>query len=89
MTPPRHNKLSPELRACVAVLMGIAAFASLVASLGLGSAVVACVVVTSLSRPRSELPIREALILGAFLSAAMYALFVGVLDQPIRFWMLG
>jgi hypothetical protein len=70
------------LRSCAAITGGVCAFAALIERAGLGPAVVASVLFTTLGFRGSRFG--AGLIFGVGMAAAMYVLFVGLLGQPIK-----
>lgn len=75
------------LRAWLAVIASVVCFALLIETAGLLPAVLASVVVASRGSPDTQ--VREAVLLGIGLAAAISVLFVVLLNQPIaivRLW---
>jgi hypothetical protein len=69
------------LRAWLAVIGGVISFALLIETAGLLPAVVVTVLVAS--RGSRDMPIRDALVVGAGLALAVTMLFVVLLNQPL------
>lgn len=70
------------IRSCAAVTGGVLAFAFLIERAGLGLAVIAAVLISTLGFRGARLG--AGLIFGIGLAAATYVLFVGLLGQPIK-----
>lgn len=77
----RRAMPSPDLRALVAILVGIAAFAASVGRLGLVPAILLLVALVSLASG----PLRpgRVILLGGLLCGLAYVVFVVVLDAPL------
>lgn len=72
---------TPAVRAWLAIIGSVLAFAALIENAGFVPAIVVSVVVAS--RGTRNMPMREALVLAACLAVIMSILFVGVLGQPL------
>lgn len=75
------------LRACLAVIGSVVCFALLIEAAGLIPAVIGTVLVASRGYPDRH--VREAVVFGVCLAAAMSVLFVVLLNQPLviaRLW---
>jgi len=72
----------PRLRSCLAIAGSVLTFASLVERAGLLPAVVATVIVASLGDVQRRT--RRTLILSVCLAAAVWLVFVVLLDQPFQ-----
>jgi len=70
------------IRSCAAITGGVLAFAFLIERAGLGLAVIAAVLISTLGFRGSRFG--AGLIFGVGLAAATYVLFVGLLGQPIK-----
>ena len=70
------------IRSCVAITGGVLGFALVIERAGLGLAVVAAVLISNLGIRGSRFG--AGLIFAVGLAAAIYALFVGLLGQPIK-----
>lgn len=73
--------LPPALRSCLAVVGSVLTFALLIERAGLLPAVIATVVVVSFGEAQRQM--RRTLILSVCLAAAVWLLFVVLLDQPL------
>ncbi len=71
-----------SIRSCAAITGGVLGFALLIERAGLGLAVIAAVLISSLGFRGSRFG--AGLIFGVGLAAATYVLFVGLLGQPIK-----
>jgi Tripartite tricarboxylate transporter TctB family. len=70
------------IRSCAAITGGVLAFAFLIERAGLGLAVLAAVLISTLGFRGTRFG--AGLIFGVGLAAATYVLFVGLLGQPIK-----
>jgi putative tricarboxylic transport membrane protein len=71
-----------SVRSCAAITGGVVAFAILIERAGLGLAVIAAVVLSTLGYRGSRLG--AGIVFAVGMVAAMYVLFVGILGQPIK-----